>query len=301
MTKITEALAAVVRETTTDNLDAFVHAADHDIDTLLELATNGQNSQQASNIIFAASMQRVYRFVAANWQDMMSFRAQVTEAILTHTSHVNNLSSHLVALEDVLAKIEGHLAANHASAANTAHQGFIPSGNAVTTLLTARFEALEAKVLNMQETINMAVRQGGGGGRSHNDHEDDMDKMLERLRMLGEIRKEAAANKLERAEQERTQRLDEMDDNHEELEQRVDIHDEELREIKRGRWVRRLCMYLIAHFTRDLTTDEVCVLATLWFMGHWLTAFAPAGCPSAGAHARGGLKQHSDCGIREMG
>ena len=291
MAKIAEALAAVVRETTRDNLDALIHATGHDVDTLLELATNGENSQQASNIVLAGSVQRVYQFVDANWQDTMGFRAQVVEANLTCSSELQNFGSRLAALEIVLAEIEGHLAAHPASTANTAHQGVTPSLNTVPALLTARFEALEAKVLNMEETINVAVLRGGGGGRSNNDHEDDMDRILERLRNLGEIRKEAAANKLERAEKEREERLGEIDDNHDELEQRVDIHDEELREVKRGRFVRRLCMYLIAHFTRDLTTDEVCLIAASHLMGHWLTTFTPAGCPSAGAHAGAGLKQ----------
>ena len=300
MAKIAEALAAVVRETTRENLDALLHVTGHDLDTLLELATNGENNHQASSIVLAASMQRVYRFVDANWQDTMGFRAQVVEANLTCSSEMQNFGFRLAALENVLAKIEGHLAAHPPSTANTAHLGVTPFVIPVPTLLTARVEAVEAKLSNVEETINMAVHRGGGGGRSNNDHEDDMDRILERLRNLGEMRKEAAANKLERAEEEREERLGEMDDNHDELEQRVDIHDEELREVKRGRFVRRLCMYLIAHFTRDLTTDEVCLLAASHLMGHWLTTFTPAGCPSAGAHAGAGLKQQADCGILEM-
>src|SRR5690349_12118461 len=75
MTDITEALEAAVRHTTRDNLDTLIRTAGRDVDTLLNLATNGQHPQQASNVTFAAVIHRVHQFVETSWDD--AFKAQV--------------------------------------------------------------------------------------------------------------------------------------------------------------------------------------------------------------------------------
>ncbi|KAG7294141.1 hypothetical protein NEMBOFW57_004209 [Staphylotrichum longicolle] len=228
MTDITEALEAAVRHTTRDNLDTLIRTAGRDVDTLLNLATNGQHPQQASNA-----------------------QVESNHAHKIQWEHVRSLYHRVAALEGL------RTAQPAATTVANVEQGNNACYSTMFATLNARIDALQTTLSDLQATINRAARPHRSGQRGDDDGEDDdiMKRVFERIKQVSQLREDAEANRFEQADMDSEARVDEISDNQDELEEKLNVIEQDKDEMNRK--LGRICLFLIGHLTGDLTKDEL--------------------------------------------
>lgn len=244
------ALAAVVRHTTRDNLEALIRATGHDMDTLLELATSGEHPQAATNIIFAATLQRMSQFVEASWDETFTSQAETSEVQLAQSDYLRALHSRMAALEREAAAAAS-FGANRMAADAIAAIG-------PTSPLAVRIAELEATVSDMQEVIEMQAHNNDNGEEEADVASGinaNMARTLARIRQLREMRRERESQVSDRMDQQRGAEVGQLAQQIGALQARTEAL--EKREQLAAKAQREMRNFQIAYLLGDLTKEEV--------------------------------------------
>ncbi|KAK4032745.1 hypothetical protein C8A01DRAFT_40808 [Parachaetomium inaequale] len=296
MAAVAQALAAVVRETTKENLDALVRAANCDIGALLQLATNGQANQQASNIILAGLIDRVYRFFETSWDDTFRTQAQTSQVMNTLSAHTTepaalfpllpapaptpdtNLAGNnppaVTNIDELNARLDAMTAGFNArlDAMGAGFNNMAAGLNTINTRLdtiTVRQNALEARVESQQEAVDMVLRHRRAHNNNNNnssssgtttadgDDDDEDDVMDAVLARLERLGE--LRQEAERASIRRTE--EEREERVDELDESLEAVDKETKATRKMvddlvRQFRRMCTWQIARNEGDLTVEE---------------------------------------------
>lgn len=229
--------------------------------TLLELATNGQHPQAATNIIFAAALQRVFRYVEASWDETFTTQRESTEVHLAQWESLRALHPRVASLERT------------ASTASPVITGANPTSTATTTTTitttTPALDALDSRLANIQEAMEL---EAGNNNEVDEEEEDaghsidsNMARVLARIRQVREMRQEGEAHRFERMDEQRQARVIQLAENMGALRARIEAL--EMRAEQTARNTRELCNFLIAHVEGDLNRDEVSGSEWLFWSG----------------------------------
>jgi vacuolar-type H+-ATPase subunit I/STV1 len=122
----------------------------------------------------------------------------------------------------------------------------------------ARLDAIEARVDEHHAVLDSIRRHHGSSGGVGACAQGGLDAVLDRLQQVSLMREEAEAARFERADEERLERVEELDVEVQELKKEKEEQEKELEDEKRRN--RRMHVFLVAFCEGDLTKQEVRLL-----------------------------------------